>query len=328
MDSFDDRVEWIRISDENFPTRPGYEKTLWGPDKVASDVSPVDLNQGYIGDCWVIASLSALAEKPSRIERIIENDYYSESGIYALNMYMLGVPFSMIIDDRMPMKKVGDHYKTYFENVAPDGSVWGAIIEKAFAKYYGNYQNLMGGWMANSVSVLNGSPSIGGFIPIFQTDDLWQLFNEHQAAGNIISAASANCGNDSHTTESGIACNHAYSVLGMINLPDEHSTRLLKMRNPWGSVRYHGDWSYHSELWTDDLREFVEETDSKADQNNHDGIFYIDIDSFKENFAEFSINYDTYSWKQDYFLKLNDFTQDTWRGGILCEGCIEHKLQV
>ena len=94
----------------------------------------------------------------------------------------------------------------------------------------------------------------------------------------------------------------------MIHLPGEDSTRLLKMRNPWGSVRYHGDWSYHSELWTDDLREFVEENDSKADQNNHDGIFYIDIDSFKENFAEFSVNYDTYSWKQDYFLKLNDFT--------------------
>ena len=74
MDSFDDRVEWIRISDEKFPTRPGYEKTLWGPDKNASDISPVDLDQGYIGDCWVIASLSALAEKPSRIERIIEND--------------------------------------------------------------------------------------------------------------------------------------------------------------------------------------------------------------------------------------------------------------
>ena len=43
MDTFDDNVEWIRISDENFPTKDGQEKTLWGPDKVASDISPADL---------------------------------------------------------------------------------------------------------------------------------------------------------------------------------------------------------------------------------------------------------------------------------------------
>ena len=64
MDSFDDKVEWMRISDDDFPKRSGYEKTLWGPDKLAIDITPVDLIQGYIGDCWIIASLSALAEKP------------------------------------------------------------------------------------------------------------------------------------------------------------------------------------------------------------------------------------------------------------------------
>ena len=138
---------------------------------------------------------------------------------------MLGVPFSMIIDDRMPMRKVGDTYKTYFENVAPDGSVWGAVIEKAFAKYYGNYQNIMGGWMGTAVSVLNGSPFFMGSTLLYNGDEIWNLFHEQHAAGNIITAASQiNCGNDSHRTEDGIACSHAYSVLGVIQLPDENGT--------------------------------------------------------------------------------------------------------
>ena len=152
--------------------------------------------------------------------------------------------------------------------------------------------------MGRAVSVLNGSPFFMGNTFIYNEEELWNLLYEEHAAGNIITAASQiNCGNDSHRTEDGIACSHAYSVLGVIQLSDENGTQLVKMRNPWGEVSYHGDWSYHSPLWTDDLREFVKDNGPGNDTNEHDGIFYIDIESFRTNYEEFNINFDTYNWK-------------------------------
>ena len=40
-----------------------------------------------------------------------------------------------------------------------DGSIWGAVAEKMFAKWYGNYEHLQGGWMHRAVTALNGSPA-------------------------------------------------------------------------------------------------------------------------------------------------------------------------
>ena len=168
----------------------GYEKTLWGPSRDASSITPSDMNQGYIGNCWVIAAVSALAEVPGRIDRIIENEVISQDGIYALNMYLLGVPFTMIVDDKMPMNQ---HGNTFFGGLGKDGSVWGAVIEKAFAKYYGAYEHMIGGFMEKAVTALNGSPHIdqNGETP----EEMWEMFVAHDEANDIITAASKNCGN-------------------------------------------------------------------------------------------------------------------------------------
>ena len=59
-------------------------------------------------------------------------------------MYTLGVPFTQIIDDWLPMN---GGTNTIFAGLGKDGSAWGAITEKAFAKRYGNWEHTVGGWM-------------------------------------------------------------------------------------------------------------------------------------------------------------------------------------
>ena len=59
--------------------------------------------------------------------------------------------------------------------------------------------------------------------------------------------------------------------------------------------------------------------------NLHEGIFYIDLESFRQNFDEFNVNYDTSSWFLDYFLRLNDTTEETW-DNLFCSGCIVNRL--
>ena len=47
----------------------------------------------------------------------------------------------------------------------------------------------------------------------------------------------------------GLVDGHAYSLLTVVQLST--GTRLLGLRNPWGTVEWNGAWSDDSPLWTE-----------------------------------------------------------------------------
>ena len=49
-------------------------------------------------------------------------------------------------------------FDTLYASIGPDRSIWGAIMEKAFAKFHGNYARIVGGDSVDGISTLNGSP--------------------------------------------------------------------------------------------------------------------------------------------------------------------------
>jgi hypothetical protein len=87
-----------------------------------------------------------MAEKPSRVGDLfpsVMNLDKEANGIYAMKLYTLGVPFTQIVDDRLPM--MGS--SLLFNGLGDDGSFWGAITEKMLAKWWGNYEHTVGGYM-------------------------------------------------------------------------------------------------------------------------------------------------------------------------------------
>ena len=50
----------------------------------------------------------------------------------------------------------------------------------------------------------------------------------------------------------GIISGHAYSLLGALTVTeaDGKQTRIVNLRNPWGSFEWKGDWSDESDKWT------------------------------------------------------------------------------
>jgi hypothetical protein len=48
----------------------------------------------------------------------------------------------------------------------------------------------------------------------------------------------------------GLVNNHAYSLLDLVTI---QGTKLVKIRNPWGSEGYNGAWSDSDPVWTDSL---------------------------------------------------------------------------
>lgn len=152
-----DAISWFRISSQ-FPN-----SSLWGE----NGISPMDIRQGALGNCWFLAAASALAEKPSRLEQIFLNNSpeLNSQGIYGVNLYSLGVKHTVIIDDFLPLEKVQQRdwsfaWETVFAHVAEDSSMWGPILEKALAKLHGNYEHIIEGNPREATLTLTGSPSL------------------------------------------------------------------------------------------------------------------------------------------------------------------------
>lgn len=78
----------------------------------------------------------------------------------------------------------------------------------------------------------------------------------------------------------------------------EQSHKLYKVRNPWGSERYTGDWSDKSSLWT----EILKEKHSIKDEN--DGIWYISAEDYLTNFVKTTVNVDVSQEHLAYFARF------------------------
>lgn len=303
-------IEWVRAS----VAFPGH--TLWG----SEGVTPDDIDQSALGNCYWLAAAASLAEVPGRIEAIFlsKDNAQSPNGIYAVNLHPFGMPHTVIVDDYLPLKKNGDGYRPEFAQMGNDQSIWVAILEKAFAKLHGNYAHLAGG--SSNMAMQN---IIGG--PVGTRDhkqdnateeDINALFTELQAmdnANHMFTAGSAR-------TDHGMVGGHAYSVLGVHTLST--GARLVKMRNPWGSERYRGDWSRDSALWNEQLKREVDE------KGQNDGTFFMSIEDYNWTFRYTSLAFDVSTMHKASFMMIDDATQKLNHGDYSWCGadCVRHEL--
>lgn len=67
---------------------------------------------------------------------------FNRAGVQAVKLYIRGVPTVVVVDDYVPFYNGG----LLFNRQPADGSFWGLIIEKAFAKINGNFEYINYGW--------------------------------------------------------------------------------------------------------------------------------------------------------------------------------------
>ena len=123
----------------------------------------------------------------------------SKNGIYGVNLWSLGVPHTVIVDDWLPLKASSDGTpSTMFAKVADDGSLWAPLLEKAFAKYQGNYEHIRSGDSKIAFKTLVGAPSFKithkqeGEATTVDLKELWEALVEHTSDGQTITAGTPN----------------------------------------------------------------------------------------------------------------------------------------
>ncbi len=134
----------------------------FGGDHSPKAPSARDPAQGAVGDCFLIASMAAVAgASPETIEKAVKHD--PEKGTYTVRFHEeVGrgryQPVDIEVDAWLPTDKSGRDDPAYAGQ--PGGKLWPAIIEKAYAKWKGGYDVLgEGGYGDEAMSELTGARS-------------------------------------------------------------------------------------------------------------------------------------------------------------------------
>lgn len=226
---------WGLITDE-YHYRPVYRPFAGS---ISPDgISPGDISQGYLGDCYFLAALASIAQQHPEViwDAIKDNG----DGTYTVTFYQNGKPVTVTVDNEFPVEEDGNANPTTDPAYAGAGSnpqeLWPLIMEKAYAQLDGNsYSKIEGGWPGEAVELLTGRPpqrlDLSASTPEEATIRLQELQN-YLNDGHYLTAATRPKGlleNDAGWP-SNVVPSHAYSIERV-----DVENGLIYLRNPWGS---------------------------------------------------------------------------------------------
>lgn len=280
------------------------------PTFLAEKVSPADVKQGSLGDCWLMASLTALANMDIGIQRICV-EYDTKIGIYGFVFHRDGEWIISIIDDKLYLKSPDwdspsvqrhlleqtdredvekEYRKTYqtgsqslfFAHCRDPNETWLPLLEKAYAKAHGDYASLSGGWIGEGVEDLTGGVTTELLTSdILDTDEFWEneilKVNKEFLFGCSTGLVGAGYGN-----RDGISEGHAYVIMEARKLST--GQRLLKLRNPWGKGKK-GNWEGP---WSDGSKEFTPDAQKELNHKfGNDSVFWISYEDLLRKYQHF-----------------------------------------
>ena len=139
-----------------------------------------------------------------------------------------------------------------------------------------------------------------------EVEDAEEFFAMLESADhrNFIMMAASHGEGENRNAE-GIISGHAYSLISIHKVQSRgQEVRLLRLRNPWGSGEWEGDWSDDSPLWTEALKRQVNF------RGADDGIFYIELQDYLLHFSWTSISVENNSARYFHSQLQHSFGSD------------------
>jgi hypothetical protein len=202
----------------------------------AAEVDPNDVSQGGIGDCGVMASLSAVAKSdPETLKKGIRDN---GDGSYTVTLYekkpwyqpwgsdlnkreIRVTPDFPTTNGQMQFAKPGDSNGTKQE-------LWPALYEKAYAQMKGDYSKIQGSNPSDVMEAITGKSSTWET----PSKDSLKKIDEKLKAGDAVTVSSIedDAAKGKAPFQNGtLVANHAYSVVGV-----DTNKGTVTLRNPWG----------------------------------------------------------------------------------------------
>ena len=210
-------------------------------------ISIADINQGGLGDCWLMSSLGALAkDRPAVISNMFvsSNDDNGDGTTDSWTVRFFkpdGSADYLTVDRFLPVNSgngavyAGWNGGSFAES---NNELWVALAEKAFAQanqsgYIGrnntnSYAALDGGWMASTLKTLTGASSVSQSATSMTATQLINLVNGAvPITAGFVSGAGF-----------GVVNGHAYTITSY-----NAATGRFHLNNPWGNT--HADVTFN-----------------------------------------------------------------------------------
>ncbi|GAB0096124.1 Calpain-B [Sergentomyia squamirostris] len=244
-----------------FSRRPDRYVEWRRPMEIADDAqffvegySRFDVQQGELGDCWLLAAAANLTQDPKLFFRVVPEDQSFQedyAGIFHFRFWQYGRWIDVVIDDRLPTYRG----ELLYMHSTEKNEFWSALLEKAYAKLHGSYEALKGGTTCEAMEDFTGGVT--------------EMYDLKEAPPNLYNILLKGMERNSMMgcslepdpqvleaeTSEGLIRGHAYSItkVQMVDIVTPNTSGkipLVRLRNPWGNeAEWNGAWSDQSPEW-------------------------------------------------------------------------------
>ena len=211
----------------------GADRLVW---KRVTEISPKwevfegkiefnDVQQGSLGDCYFLSSITALTEYPYLIKEKFRTTEFNQEGYYEIIFFIDGEWQVLFLDDYFPY----DPKRKTFAFARPhNNELWAMLLEKAWAKLNGGYSNIIGGIVSEPISSLTGFPTEYLSHKKLEEDEVFKKIEDGEKEGTIMSSASKG---EDIVEKRGLVQAHAYTLM-CARKWEERNIYLIRLRNP------------------------------------------------------------------------------------------------
>ena len=269
-----EKYDWSRV--ENILNSKNYQVFEEG-------ISPDDIIQGSIGDCYFLSAIGSLCKFSHYIDKLFFTKEKTKQHLYGVYIYLNGSWKLVLIDDFLPY--TGKRFKKFAFSASGGKELWVALLEKAWAKINGSYAKIgCGGSPTEVFDILTEALSEQVPIDPYYKDYIWETMYESEKKGYIMTAGTSSDIYNLNLDGVGLSAGHAYTVLGVMKIQTANGEeKVVHLRNPYGNGEFNGDWSDYSKKWTPELKEKYNLV------IKDDGDFYMSFDDFLNYYVTLGI---------------------------------------
>ncbi|XP_072266407.1 calpain-13-like [Pyxicephalus adspersus] len=283
------------------------------PQLIVDGTSLFDISQSKrLGDCWFLCAMGSLTLKPKLLQNIMPGDQEYDAkyaGIFHFKLWHLGEWVDIVIDDMLPFL----NGELLYVRPSSANEFWPCLLEKAYAKLLGSYQNLHWGFPEEAFVNLTGGITMTFDLrgEQLQRNQLWHMISkaspdtlmacvygkkevtprnrsmslplvQKEALDFRRGSVPISYISDNPVLSNGLVQSHAYCVTGTAQVPLKNGfAKLIRLWNPWGQGEWRGAWNDKSPSW----KELREEDRMRLQRVRDDGEFWMPWEDFSLEFS-------------------------------------------
>ena len=242
---------------------------------------PCDVRQGLLNNSQVVSAISTIAEHPSLILRLINLNELLSYGFVRVRLYARGEWKNFLMDDYFPCYPLGD--PLFSKNKS--AKIWFLVLEKALAKVYGNYRQLVNRNIKDSLIDLTGCPTFSYkmtdqvILDQLQNDRFWNTLKEWLLLQFLVTVTPKQT-----LVSMQVPLFRKNNSLQVHRIISVDGFKIISIRNPWSKPKWTGEWAQGSPQWTSDILKTVQ-PDFELNKDH----CWISWQNFLLNFEEINV---------------------------------------